>query len=109
MSNTGYRETLEGDMADYACGRGPSPFVLLRAPIIENWSTEVRPLGKAFKLVVRGQVWGHPDEDIGDGDQFVSAALIWFDRKHRWCRTTQRVYRLGEHAGDEIPVDGIDA
>jgi hypothetical protein len=106
MSNTGFKDTLLRDLADYTTGREPSPLLMLRAPVIEDWSTEVRSVGKEFKLVVTGRAKGHPE--YADGDMIASAAVLWFDRKLRWIRTAQRVYRLGEHAGDEIPVDGVD-
>lgn len=107
MSNTGLKETLARDVQDYTCGRSPSPLVLLRAPRIEFWETEVRPIGKEFKLVVRGRAWGH--REIEDGEEFLSAAVMWFDRKGRFFRTANSTYALGEPNGDPIPVDGIDA
>jgi len=91
MSNTGVKETLARDLDDYTCGRLPSP--TLKLPCIEFWETEVRPLGKAFKLVVRGR-GGHPE--IEDSEPFCSAAVMWFDRKNRWFRTTENTYALGE-------------
>lgn len=106
MSNTGFRETLVRDIECYTCGEQPSPLLMLRAPRIENWSTEIRPIGKEFKLVVKGQAKGHPDYD--DGEYICTAAVLWFDRKSRFVRTARCVYQLGEQAGEEIPIDGVD-
>ncbi|MGY0572800.1 hypothetical protein ACTGJ9_018395 [Bradyrhizobium sp. RDM12] len=105
MSNTGFKETLARDMADYTWDRDPSPRLMLHAPTIEQWQSEVEAVGNEFKMVVSGKVKGHPDPAFQDGDDICTAAVIWFDRKCRWIRTAQRVYRLGEHAGDEIGID----
>jgi hypothetical protein len=104
MSNTGFKETLLRDMADYSCGRSPSPSV--RVPKIEFWETEVRMVGKDYKLVIRGRVWGH--REIEDGEEFCSAAVMWLDRNGRFFRTAGNIYALGEPNGDPIPLDGAD-
>jgi hypothetical protein len=106
MSNTGARQDFLRDIECYTCGEEPSPLLMLRAPRIELWSTEVRRIGKEFKLVVKGQAKGHPE--YIDGDDICTPAIIWFDRKNRFIRTAHRVYGLGEQAGEEIPIEGID-
>lgn len=106
MSNTGWKEDLARDLEAYGLGEVPSAFEMLRAPTIEHWSTEVRAMGKEFKLVIKGQARKHPDYQ--DGEDICTAAVHWFDRKARFARTAHRVYALGEQRGDEIPVDGID-
>lgn len=105
MSNTGWKEDLARDLESYTLGETPSAFEQLRAPTIENWSTAVRPVGKEFKLVIKGQTKRHPD--YTDGEDICTAAVMWFDRKGRFARTAHRLYVLGEQAGDEIPIDGI--
>ncbi|WP_340672313.1 hypothetical protein [Bradyrhizobium ottawaense] len=107
MSNTGWKEDLARDLESYAIGEEPSAFEQLRAPTIENWTTEVRRVGKEFKLVVKGQARKHPDYD--EGEDICTAAAFWFDRKERFVRTAHRLYMLGEQRGDEIPIDGIGA
>ncbi|WP_370191555.1 MULTISPECIES: hypothetical protein [Bradyrhizobium] len=94
------------DLEAYTLGEEPSPFEMMRAPIIEDWMTEVRRVGKEFKLVVKGRARRHPDYD--DGDQICTAAICWFDRHSRFARATHRLYVLGEQAGDEIGIDGLD-
>ena len=79
---------------------------MARAPVIEQWSTEVRRVGKEFKLVVKGRSRKHPDYQ--DGEVICTAAIHWFDRKGRFARSTHRLYVLGEKAGEEIPVDGVN-
>ncbi|WP_340672289.1 hypothetical protein [Bradyrhizobium ottawaense] len=105
MSNTGWKEDLARDLEAYTLGETPSPFEQLRAPTIEQWRTEVRRVGKEFKLVVRGQARKHPDYQ--DGEDICIAAIHWFDRKGRFARSTHRLYMLGEQRGDEIPIDGV--
>lgn len=106
MSNTGWKEDLARDIESYVLGEVPSPFELHRAPVIQEWSTEVRRVAKEFKLVVTGQAKRHPG--YADGDLICTPAVFWFDRKARFVRTAQRLYKLGEPTGDEIPVDGVD-
>ncbi|TYL84327.1 hypothetical protein [Bradyrhizobium cytisi] len=67
----------------------------------------MKAIGKEFVLKVRGHVKGHPDPAFQDGDKISTTAVFWFDRKSRWIRTAQRVYLLGEQAGDDIPLDGV--
>lgn len=106
MSNSGWKQDLERDLEAYALGETPSAFEQLRAPVIENWSTEVRRVGKNFKLVVKGQARKHPDYD--DGEDICTAAIYWCDRKGRFVRSAHRLYMLGQHEGEEIPIDGVD-
>lgn len=106
MSNSGWKQDLARDLEAYGLGEEPSAFEQLRAPTIENWTTQVRRVGKEFKLVVMGQSRKHPDYD--DGEDICTAAIHWFDRKARFARSAHRLYMLGEQAGDEIPVDGVD-
>ncbi|OSJ32565.1 hypothetical protein BSZ19_18620 [Bradyrhizobium japonicum] len=105
MSNSGWKQDLARDLEAYTLGEEPSAFEQLRAPVIEDWRTEVRRVGKEFKLVVKGHAKKHPDYD--DGEDICTAAVFWFDRKERFVRTAHRLYMLAEQAGDEIPVDGI--
>lgn len=106
MSNIGWKQDhLARYLEAYGLGEEPSPFEMARAPIIENWTTEIRRIGKEFKLVVKGRSKKHPDYD--DGEDICTAAIHWFDRKARFARSAHRLYMLGEQAGDEIPIDGL--
>lgn len=107
MSNTGWKHDLARDIEAYGLGEEPSAFEMMRAPVIESWTTEVRRVGKEFKLVVRGQARRHPDYQ--DGEDICTAAIHWFDRHARFAQATHRLYVLGEQAGGEVPIDGIDA
>lgn len=105
MSNTGWKSDLQRDLESYGLGETPSAFEELRAPTIEQWTTEVRPIGKEFKLVVRGEARKHPD--YVDGEHICTAAVFWFDRHGRFVRTAHKLYMLGEQRGDEIGIDGL--
>jgi hypothetical protein len=106
MSNTGWKDDLARDLEAYGLGEEPSAFEMARASVIEHWSTEIRRIGKGFKLVVVGQARRHPDYE--DGDRICTAAVHWFDRHARFVRTAHRIYVLGEQAGEEIPEDGVN-
>ena len=52
-----------------------------------------------------GTVTGHgklPDDDI-----ISTGALAWLDRRGHWVRSSS-VFAVGESAGREIPLEGID-
>jgi hypothetical protein len=91
--NAAGRDLLK-DIECYICGEEPSPLTMLRVPRLENWSADVRRRGKAFVLIVSGEVRSH--ENAYD----IARAAVWFDRHHRWVRTSTRLFALGEPAGD---------
>jgi hypothetical protein len=105
MSTTGVKADLLRDIEAFTCGEEPSPLLMLGCPRIENWSTEVRRIGKEFKMVVIGEARRHPD--FGNGEPITTSAVVWFDRHARFVRTFHRVYSLGEQAGNKIPLEGI--
>jgi hypothetical protein len=88
----------------YLDGETPSPLDLARAPLLENWRVAIVQIKDADPLrllpVLVGSVTGHPQH--GDTRTIRTSQLIWLDRNRRWARTWNRVYRLGERAGDEI-------
>ncbi len=84
---------LASDIKVYECGQMPPAGDLEKAPRLERWETAVRRRGQEFVLVVRGDVCGHPE--IDDGQNIQTSAIVWFDRKGRFVRTTNRVYVLG--------------
>jgi hypothetical protein len=92
--------------SDDTRGEDPSPLEMLGCPIIEEWSTSIRHRGKEFVIVVEGLARQHTD--YADGDMIATSAVMWFDHKLRFIRTTRRVYALGKPSGDEIPIDGVD-
>jgi hypothetical protein len=100
------KRRLMQDIESYTCGEVPSPLDLLRAAALQNWETAVRRRGKEFVMVVRGEVSRHPE--IPDGENVQTSAVTWFDRKNRFCRTTNRIYSFGQPAGREIPIEGVD-
>lgn len=100
------RRALVRDVEAYTCGEIPSAIAMLRAPRLEDWETNVRRVGKEFKLVLYGVVRGHPNH--GDGGWVCTSALVWLDRKMRWARSHSRLYVLGPPGGGEIPIDGIE-
>jgi hypothetical protein len=106
MSRTTPKADLMNDVENYTCGEMPLPLEVLIAPAIDNWSTEVRHRGKDYILVVQGTIKRHPEHE--DGDQITTAAVLWFDRKARFIRTHARVFSLGEPAGEEIGIDGVE-
>jgi hypothetical protein len=42
------------------------------------------------------------------GKQIETREVVWIDRQWSWARTASRVYELGDPAGREIPIGGID-
>lgn len=89
----------------YLGGETPSPLELANAPLLEDWSMAIvlikRDAEELHMLpVLVGRVAGHPEH--GDATNIETSQLVWLDRELRWARTWNRVYRLGERAGDEV-------
>ncbi|WP_354263861.1 DUF6634 family protein [Bradyrhizobium sp. GM2.2] len=101
----GVKEDLARDIESYTCGEEPSIVELHNAPKLDEWTVAVCRRGKEFVLSVRGTVTKHPEHP--DGSIIASGALVWLDRHHRWARSHRRLWVLGKHAGEEIPIDGI--
>jgi hypothetical protein len=102
--NSRYRAALLSDIQVYQCGQIPSSIEMEESAKLENWSTADRRHGDEFVLVGLGDVAGHPE--IDDGQHTQTSAIVWFDRKRRFVRTTNRMYVLGQPASDN---EGIDA
>jgi hypothetical protein len=65
-----------------------SSTLLAKAPLLEDWTPTVTPLG--VHLV--GRVNGHPLQ----GDRKIATSPVWFaDPDGTWARTLSRYYRLG--------------
>ena len=98
--NSRYKAALlESDIQVYECGQMPPSGDLEKAPTLENWEALVRRRGKEFVLVVKGDVYRHPE--FQDGEDIQTSAVQWFDRKARFCRTINRLYALGQPAGEK--------
>ena len=101
------KEWLLRDLERFECGETPSPIESMRTARLEGWRLRAHPRGKEFVLKAEGTIYGHPDPEVEDGGETVTGALVWVDRRYRFVRSFNRLYLLGEHAGDEIPIDGI--
>jgi hypothetical protein len=96
---------LQRAFESYLNGGTPSPPELAQAPLLENWRVTIVHIkrgGDPLRMlpVLVGSVAGHPQ--LGDSRTIRTSQLIWLDRNRQWARTWNRVYRLGERAGDEI-------
>jgi hypothetical protein len=89
----GIEQNLARDVECYSCGEEPSPLLMLRAPRLENWTARIGRRGKAFVLLIYGDVYRHTEYD--DGSAIHTSAVVWFDRHQRWVRTSNRLYVLG--------------
>ncbi len=90
---------LYSDVKQWLIGEYPSPVHLVTAPIIEEWSPVWVMESDGFAMKIDGL--------LPDGDKIRSAAVALLDRHFEWCRTKNRVYRLGQQAGIEVPLEGI--
>lgn len=76
--------------------RGPSPYDMVNAPLIENWWIEYI-MGA---LRARGDLSGHPT--IRD-PHVTTSAILSFDAAAGWLRTQSRFYHLGK----PLDIDGV--
>lgn len=96
---------LRSAFKSYLNGETPPPSELAQAPALEKWRVAIVHIeGDADQLrmlaVLVGSVTGHPQH--GDTRTIRTSQLVWLDRNRQWARTWNRVYRIGERAGDEI-------
>lgn len=87
----------------YLTGETPAPAEMAQAPLLGNWRVVVVHLDSAglrMLPVLVGRVAAHPL--LGDTGRLRTSQLIWLDRNRQWARTWNRVYRLGERAGNDI-------
>src|SRR4051812_11534998 len=100
------RQTL-ADIKAWLIGEYPQPVHLALAPVLEEWSVVwiPNPDGRGSPIRIEGIVTGSPTKD--DGDQVRTTPVILLDRQFQWCRTANSIYRLGQQAGIEIPIEGV--
>jgi hypothetical protein len=100
---------LQRAFESYLNGETPHPAELAQAPLLENWRmaiVDVKRDGDPLRMVpvLVGRVSGHPQH--GDKRTIRTSELVWFDRHRQWARSWNRVYRLGERAGDAFNSEG---
>lgn len=97
----------QNDIESYLSGKQPSPEQLAAGPRLDDWVVKIRRgPGGEFEMTLQGRVTGH--RRMLDGTEATTTPVIWLDRKHKWARTLNTLYALGEPAGEEIPLDGVD-
>jgi len=100
-------DALQADITFYALGGVPDAELATRSTI-KDWHVEIGDHSGVNLLVIRGRIYG--DKKLPDGNRFTSHSVLWFDRYHRFVRTTHELHRLGNQAGqedtDRDPVDG---
>lgn len=100
---------LQLDIEHYFRGGLPSPVELARAALLENWrvvlSCELtgNPSSLAGDMSLIGHVMDHPKH--ADGKLIRTATLVWLDRRRKWARTKDIIWRLGERSA---PPSGAD-
>jgi hypothetical protein len=97
---------LHLDLAAYERGLVPTDADMKGAPRLEQWWAVVEQIGHTYVMRACGEVRGH--SDVEDGARIKTSPVRWWDRHDRWVRAVNRLYVLGEGAGDPIPLDGID-
>ena len=89
---------LAADLAFYATGGVPSDTELALRPKIEGWHVVISCALGVNALAIRGKV--HRYQQLPDGNDFTSHAVLWFDRHHRFVRTASSVFELGRQVGE---------
>jgi len=99
---------LRNDFESYLRSEHPPLSEMERAPLLEEWIPAISraPSGGAYRLTLVGRPVGHPLQP--DGKQMETDEVVWLDRMGRWARTKSKLWRLGNPAGSEIPIDGMD-
>lgn len=83
----------------YLRGEQPPEVELATAPKLDIWETAVVRDGEKRKLILKGEVRGHPS--LQDNERIGTSEVIWLDRRYRWARTVNRLYVLDGRVIDE--------
>lgn len=62
------------------------------SPILTNWSIITRESNDGLRFCLNGNVFGHPDYDINDGDVVTTSPIEYFDGVFH--KTETRSYKL---------------
>jgi hypothetical protein len=95
------RAELQRDFVSFLKGEQPSRRELAAAPLLENWCATTLQVKTGEDLVrgalvLGGKVTGHPEHE--DGRMIRTSVVVWLDRKQKWARTWNRIYRLRKRA-----------
>jgi hypothetical protein len=97
---------LRNDVESYLRGEEPPADVLAVAPRLEKWAASISRGPQSYEMTLLGVATGHPY--LVDGREATTSPIVWLDRKGRWARSQNRLWKLGEPEGTEIPIDGVD-
>ncbi|MDB6166009.1 MAG: hypothetical protein JWQ83_1149 [Lacunisphaera sp.] len=81
-------------------GHYPEGIEIAKAAVLEEWSVVWLLIGDRTAMKIEGLLVGDPLNH--DGDLVRTSPVAMFDREHRWVRTVNTLYRLGQQRGDEI-------
>lgn len=98
-------KTLAADVRQWLRGQYPLPVHMVRAPRLEEWKPHWTIVDDQAVMMLDGMVFDAPS--MRDGEVIRTSPVQILDRHFEWCRTKNRIYRLGEMHGIEIPVEGI--
>lgn len=93
------------DVKQWMRGKYPQPVHLATAPTLEEWDVVWICADDGQSMRIQGIISGSPSKD--DGDLVRTTPVVLLDRHFEWCRTGNLIYRLGQQAGVDIPVEGI--
>ena len=87
-------------------GKYPTEDAVASAPVIHQWSVKwILMTSGITEMRLEGTV--SKRKNMRDGDRIRTTEVMLLDRRTRWCRTSNTLYRLGDHAGIEIPIEGV--
>lgn len=90
-------ERREKDVRYFASGGMPTDDEIAAAPRLESWVAMLRVDDRDERFMsIHGSV---------DGSPLRTSPVVWFDRHNRFVRTRNRLYALGEPAGDAVKGD----
>lgn len=96
---------LAADVRQWLLGHYPAPVHLATAPRLEDWKPHWTVVDDQAVMMLDGAVYDAPS--MQDGEIIRTSPVQMLDRHFEWARTKNRIYRLGQQAGIEIPLEGI--
>lgn len=99
MSET-KKQAARAAFESYLRGEQPQEVELATAPSLDIWEVcFCRRDDERRYLILKGEVRGHPS--LPDNERIGTSEVIWLDRRSRWARTVNRLYRLEGRIIDE--------
>jgi hypothetical protein len=97
--------TETADVKQWLRGEYPQTVHLATAPVLEEWQVVWVLEDGVTRMRLQGLV--ADSAKFANGDRIRTSPVVLLDRNFLWARTANSIYRLGQQAGIEVPIEGV--